>query len=252
MADRIIYDGPPGTVWTNTTPKLQYQFQASLHNTCGACLQYHGKIGGRWPIPLHFGCNCNNVEIPAGQTAPDPFVDFRELLDKMPPEERAKAVGKSNYRLIKEGVVEWKDVVTPSRVRDLREVVSIKKLSVKTMVDAGVKPVIAQEAHRSVNTAAHQLADQTRKELVQKLTGAGVSHEKLVQELTSRITGGVTIAPGPLQPPPPGSPEGGARFAGVARQSSARLGRAPRRRAGEVPRPRHRSRPSAGRRKASA
>ena len=208
MAERIIWNGDPGTVWTNNTDRVKYQFICSLVNTCGTCLQYHMAIGAWWGIPLHYGCRCRQQAVKPGGPAPNAFVDFQEILDTMPHDQQVAAVGASNYRLLKTGVVGWKDVVTPSRVRDLREVVSIKKLSVDRLVKAGVKPRIAEEAHASVNTPEHQLIEQKRKELTEKITAAGLSQEGLVKELASRLAARVRIAPGPPGPPPEGSPPG--------------------------------------------
>ena len=44
MADRVIHTGPAGTVFTNGTARVQWQFLASLWNTCGTCLGYHTRI----------------------------------------------------------------------------------------------------------------------------------------------------------------------------------------------------------------
>ena len=78
---RDIISGDPGTVWDNDTGKVQYQFIAALNNTCGVCLQYHLKISAAWPIPIHYNCRCIQRLIKPGQTAPQPFCDYRELLD---------------------------------------------------------------------------------------------------------------------------------------------------------------------------
>ena len=106
MADaRAIIDGQPGEVWTNDTGWVRYQFFASLVNTCGVCLQYHGKIGPPWPIPIHRGCRCRQSAIPPGRQAPEPFTDYMKLLEGMSRDQQAAAVGASNWRLIQSGAV---------------------------------------------------------------------------------------------------------------------------------------------------
>jgi len=153
---RTIYSGIPGTIWTNDTERPQYQLVVSLINSCGVCIQYHLKIGSPWPIPFHWGCLCEQRIIKVGAQAPHPFCDYMEVIDKLPPEMRGKVVGVSNLILIKKGVVTWSDVVTGSRVRDLREVADRHDLSVERMVKAGIKPSIAAEAHAAVHTSEHE------------------------------------------------------------------------------------------------
>ena len=200
MSDRVIISGDPGTRWENNTEKVQYQFIAALINTCGLCLQYHLKISSMWPIPLHFGCRCIQRLVKPGQTAPHDFVDYRELLDKMPQSEKRAAIGASNYKLLQSGRVKWEDIVTPSRVRDFREIVANKRLTVKQLTDSGVKPAQAKEAHAAVHTPEHEAVEAHRQELLRKLTGAGLSQENLVRELSKGLASRVTIAPGPTGP----------------------------------------------------
>ena len=208
MAERIVWNGEAGDVWTNPTDKVKYQFIASLVNTCGVCLQYHMAIGAWWPIPMHYGCRCRQQPVMPGGPAPNPFVDFREILDHLPHDQQVAAIGAANYRLLKTGTVKWEDIVTRSRVRDLREVVSIKKLSVETMTKAGVRPAIAERAHASVHTPEHELVERKRKELTEKIKGAGLSQEQLVNELSRRLAGRVGIAAGPEAYHPIGTPQG--------------------------------------------
>jgi hypothetical protein len=196
-AARQIFDGDPGTVWTNDQTRVKYQFVCALINTCGFCLQYHLKIGANWGIPLHHGCRCRQVPIAPGAEAPHPFVDYRELLDGLPHDQQVAAIGASNYKLLKEGVVKWEDIVTPNRVKDFRDVVAIKKLSVKKLLDAGVKPQFAEEAHAAVHTPEHERIAAQRKELAQKITAAGLNHEELVEQLSKGLASRVTIAKGP-------------------------------------------------------
>lgn len=195
-SSRIIWNDP-GTRWTNTTDRTKYQFIASLVNTCGLCLSYHMCIGYVWSIPLHFGCRCRQVSIKPGSEAPHAFVDFRELLDNMPHDQQVAAIGSSNYKLLKNGVVEWKDIVTPSRVRPLREVVANKDLTIKTLEGVGIRPAIAKIAHASVNTPEHVLIAQHRRELIAGLHGANVSQKAVVDALAEGLASRVSIAAGP-------------------------------------------------------
>jgi hypothetical protein len=194
---RQIISGDPGTRWVNDTQRVQYQFVPSFIKTCGLCLQYTYKIGAIWGIPLHHGCRCRQDKIIVGAEAPHEFADFREILDAMDHADQVAAIGASNYRLLKEGVVEWKDIVTPSRVRDLREVVANKRLSIKTMVDAGINPKIAAAAHATVNTPEHVLAEQRQMQLVQAATASGARLEDLTKQLGEKIATRVSIAAGP-------------------------------------------------------
>ncbi len=194
---REIISGDPGTTWTNDTGKARYQFICLMINTCGFCLQYHLKISQSWGIPLHFECHCMQRMIKPEQQAPYPFCDYRELLDKMPPDQQRAAIGASSYKLLKSGLATWEDIVTPSRVRDFREVVAKKRLTVDQMVKHGVKPLQAQRAYSAVHTEEHEHVERRRQELLQKITGAGLSQEHLVQELGNRLAARVSIAAGP-------------------------------------------------------
>jgi hypothetical protein len=197
QSQRTVWNGTPGTFWVNDTGKARYQFICSLANTCGFCLQYHLAIAASWGIPLHFGCNCNLVRIAPDATSVHPFVDFRDLLDAMPHDQQVAAIGASNYKLLKEGIADWKDIVTPMRVRSLREVVSIKKLSVKRLVDAGVKPRIAEVAHASVNTPEHVLIEAERQRLMDQIKQAGLNQDQLTRQIAGRLAERVVIGQGP-------------------------------------------------------
>jgi hypothetical protein len=200
MPAREIYDGKAGTRFVNDTGKVLYQFIASLHNTCALCLQYHLKISFAWPIPMHYGCRCIQREIEPGEKAPFDFANYRELLAKMPHDQQVAAMGASNYKLLESGLVQWEDIVSENRVRDFREVVARKRLTVKEMTAHGVKKYQAEEAYRSVHTAAHQAAEQHRQQLLNNLTAAGMSQQALVRELSGRLAERVTLAPGPTGP----------------------------------------------------
>ena len=200
---RDIISGEPGTVWRNDTDRVAYQFTAALINTCGVCLQYHLKIARNWPIPIHYNCRCIQTLIKPGQEAREPFVDYRKLLDAMAPEQQAAAIGASNYRLLKSGLASWEDIVSPNRVRDFREVVAKKKLTVDQMVRHGVSRYQAERAYAAVHTTEHENVERQRRELLRRLFGTGLSQDQLVKELGNRLAARVTIAQGPTGPEGP-------------------------------------------------
>jgi hypothetical protein len=229
MPERFIISGEAGKTWENNTERVRYQFIAALQNTCGVCLQYHLKIGNSWPIPIHYNCRCIARMIKPGAKAPYPFCNYRELLDGFDDSQKAAAIGASNYRLLKSGLATWEDIVTPNRVRDFREVVAKKRLTVDTMVKHGVKKYQAERAYDAVHTAEHQHVERKRRELVQQLTGAGLAQDKLVEELSKRLANRVIIAPGPKgedvgRPQDTGGPAwGGGRLPGTGASDAATL-----------------------------
>lgn len=164
MFGRNIIRGEAGTRWTNETEFMAYQFAASMQNTCGTCLQYHLAISSFWPIPIHFGCRCVQLPIPPGAQAPFPFVDYRAMLAKMEPHQQAIAIGASNWKLLKAGVATWADIVTAYRVRDLAEVVSLLKLSVKQLLAARVRPADATRAVGMAGMTEEEHAERRRRE----------------------------------------------------------------------------------------
>jgi hypothetical protein len=153
-------------------------------------------IGSWWPIPIHRCCRCRQYPIAVGAAAPHPFTDFRQILDGLPHGQQVEAIGASLKRLLDAGVVKWDEIVTKYRVRTLREVVALHKISLATMEEAGVRAGIAKAAHAAVHTAEAELVRQHRAELIGKLTEAGVSQEKLVEELARGIAGRAVIAGG--------------------------------------------------------
>lgn len=219
----VQFNGTPGTTWTNDTGKVKYQFIANLRNTCGVCLQYHLAIGNSWPIPMHFGCNCVQRLIPPGGES-RPFVDFREVLADLPPDQKAAAVGAANWRLIESGRVKWADVVTEGRVRGLAEVVSLKRVTVKEMRGLGIGKLAAERAFAAGNAAAATLADEARRRLAEALRAKGIGREQAGRAVAERLASRLTIKEGPSGPqgtlvrlgPPPSLPP--APVAAVAAQ----------------------------------
>ena len=198
---RVIIRGEPGTTWTNDTGFVQSQLVCSMVNTCGACLQYHLAITRRWGIPLHFGCNCSQVTIKRDAEAPHEFCDYRKLLDEMTLEQQVKAIGGANYRLLKEGLATWDDIVTRNRVRTLQQVVARNKITVRQMVDAGVRPDVARRAYETVHTPEADLIEAQRRELFRAIQKSGIAQDVLVEELGKRLAARVIVAPPPSTPP---------------------------------------------------
>ena len=194
---RVIWNGDEGEVWTNDTDRHAYQFLANWHNTCGVCAQYdHAISPTRWPIPIHNHCNCRQEVVKAGAKA-KPWVNYREIAAELPEDQQVALVGRSNWKLIQSGMVKWEDVVTPYRLRSLREVVAIRDLDVKQLTGAGVTRRVAENAHAAVNTPAHQLVAQQRQQLLQNLTGAGMSPAQVRELAASGLGKRVVIGAGP-------------------------------------------------------
>jgi len=192
----IFNGGEAGVRWVNRTGRVQYQFFCNLVNVCGACLQYHLAISSSWPVPLHFGCRCRSKVVMPGDLAPEPFVDFRELLDKMPHHRQVAAIGASNYRLLRRGLVKWEDVVTRYRVRSFREVLILGKVKAQSAVDAGIRPALVEAALAGGELSEAELDRAHRLELVESLRSARVSQDALVAALERGMTAAAAVAGG--------------------------------------------------------
>ena len=106
------------------------------------------------------------------------------------------------------------------------------------MTDHGVKKYQAEQAYSAVHTAEHEHVERQRRELLQKLTGAGLSQENLVRELSRpagrtghdrrRPDGPYTTGPAWSGGPLPGT--GGSSAAELARLIGGIAGPARRRR----------------------
>ena len=195
---RGVITGAPGERYRNDTERPVWQFVADLANTCGLCLQYHHAVGHWWPIPLHINCRCTQVRVPPGQLAPHAFVDFQHVLAEMPASQQTAAIGRACYQLLERGVIEWRDVVTPSRVRTLEEVVARKRLTVDALEKAGVRPGTARRAWDAVHTQAHASAEQGRREAAASLLLAGADQKHLARALASEVGKrvGMPVIPG--------------------------------------------------------
>jgi hypothetical protein len=199
MADRVIYTGEPGTVFTNGTAWVQWQFLASLWHTCGTCLGYHTRVSPQpWPIPIHPGCRCRSVPIVPGGDAPEPFIDRAQLFRALPRDRQAVAVGGLVVlRLLDHGLAAWEDVVTPERVRDVWEVVRRRKLTVEQLVKAGIPRFRAEAAVARARSAEAEAAAEEahRRERLQRLVGPDRAAAALARALATVV--GRMVMPAP-------------------------------------------------------
>ncbi len=203
---RQFITGQPGEAWSNDGDRAKYQYICQLSHSCGVCISYHLMIGDWWPIPLHRSCACNQVVILPGSTA-RPFADFQQIWDDLTPQQQLSAVGKSAYTLIEEGVVDFTDVVSPTHVLTLQEVVAEQGLTVDEMVGAGVRRDIAERAYAAANTPAAILDQQRRQQLIDQIRDAGLSDAQIRDLVGEAITERVGITSGPSGPqsmPPSG------------------------------------------------
>lgn len=196
---KLITNGTPGTTWANATGKVQYQLLVSWQNSCGLCCQYDRAIGPLWPTPFHRGCRCRQKAIWPGADSL-PFVDFRAEVTKLDRPQQSRVIGRSNLVLVERGVIGWDDVVTSARVRSLREVVSRLGLTVDQLTKAGVVRRVAEEAHRSVNTPAHAIAEAERREAIRRFQELGVGKPQIKEMFGARMAARVGIAGGPSGP----------------------------------------------------
>ncbi|MGZ6045671.1 MAG: hypothetical protein ACXWNW_14175 [Isosphaeraceae bacterium] len=129
-----------------------------------------------------------------------PFVDFRAKILTVPPSQQAVIVGKSNLAMVESGLVKWDDVVTPSRIRSLREVVSRKRLTVDQMVGSGVTRGRAEEAWNAVHTGTHTASEANRAKQVKALLGKGYTRQQIVDAAGRAIGSRIGIVEGPSGP----------------------------------------------------
>ncbi len=196
---RLMISGEPGEVHVNDTGKIQYQLIVSWHNSCAVCIQFDHKVGSFWPIPFHRGCLCTQLPVTPGQAA-RPFVDYREKIQAVSHAQRANIMGRSNLAMVESGLVNWSDVVTPTRIRSLREVVSRKRLTVDQMVASGVTRGRAREAYDAVHTGTHTETEARRQELVKKILAKGYTRRQILDAAGRSIGSRVSIGEGPSGP----------------------------------------------------
>lgn len=131
-----------------------------------------------------------------GMTA-EPFVDYRAKILDVPRGQQANIMGRSNLALVESGLVDWSDVVSSTRIRSLREVVSRKKLTVNQMTAAGVTRGRAESAWQAVHTNTHEAKEVRRQQLVSKLLNKGFSRQQILDAAGRSIGSRISIGEGP-------------------------------------------------------
>jgi hypothetical protein len=94
--------------------------------------------------------------------AAHPFVDYAAEVEALGPVEQRRVMGKANYALVESGAVEWRDVVTRTRIRSLAEVVERAGLTERELVNAGVAPRQARQAWATLRGPAAAARPQPR------------------------------------------------------------------------------------------
>jgi hypothetical protein len=206
-----VFSGAPGDRWRNDTGRILYQYHCSFDRSCARCIQYAGRVGAYWPIPLHYGCNCTQSAVPPGRTA-RPFIDYRAEMAKLTESQQQHAMGVSNWRLVESGTVKWTDVVTRTEIRPLEAVVANNRLTLDDLTKAGVKRGIAERALLGKIGPEVVAQNAQVKAAVEKLRGLGLSEEQIkagiIERLKARVgiqstaSGAQRVAPRPPEPPP--------------------------------------------------
>ena len=101
-----------------------------------------------WPIPFHPHCECEQLEIPAGQEAPLESQTPADLIACVEASARPRLLGTDVARLLEAGLVGYADVVAEGwRYATLEELVRKKGLTLEQLRRAGVAE---DEARRAV------------------------------------------------------------------------------------------------------
>lgn len=200
MSD-LGWRGEPGDQWLNNTGMVAFQFICSFDNSCETCIQLHSSISeSPWPVPLHDNCQCENLEIYPGDLAEE-YVDYVDYVQRLVTHRRTAIIGWSNQRLIDDGVIKFDDVVTPTRIKTLAEVVKENDLTVDEMVAAGIPRSTAQ---RAFNASKSEIADirQRHRDILDKLVNVAAGHANALRNAVASGVGGVPLStPGGLVGP---------------------------------------------------
>lgn len=191
----ITINGAAGTIWTNDTGAIVFQFLAALRHTCGRCLKHHTRIAPWWGIPLHLRCQCEQIPIAPGAAAAFPFVNFQSLFDGLHAADKREAVGASCYRLIETGLVKLDQVVLADRVRDLWEVVALAGLDEAELVKAGVQQGVAREAVENAHMSLEEHEARQERARIAEAAGAALAQAAVVSAI--RGAGGAGLVAGP-------------------------------------------------------
>jgi len=114
----------------------------------------------------------------------------------MPHDQQVKAIGAANYKLLKAGVVRWTEIVTPYRVRTLREVLVLGDVTAAAAIEAGVRPAIVEAALAGGELTEAELDREYRAELVGRLRAARASQADLVAAIGRGATAAAAVAGG--------------------------------------------------------
>jgi hypothetical protein len=144
-----------------------------------------------WPIPQHSWCACWESEVYPGDEA-WPFVDFSDHLKSLTNDQKEGALGRSLWRLVVLGVVDWEDVVMADRIRSLAEVVKRNRLTVEDLVDAGIPRATAQRAVNASVAPAAEIIKRHRDELHRRV-GVAAAHDAGLRKAVAAGVGGTPL-----------------------------------------------------------
>ncbi len=187
----FVWQGDPGSAWTNDTDKVWWQFECSFVNSCEYCMSLHSTIAPfPFPIPMHEHCGCYQEPVMPG-TESGPFVNFDDYLRGLSDGEKERSIGESLWKLIQKKVVGWEDVVTPDRIKTLAEVVKSNRLSVEDLIKAGVSKAVADRAANYSKAEVSEIIKRHRDELIKVLSSA----TKWADELRKGVAAGIGGTP---------------------------------------------------------
>lgn len=177
-----------GESWTNNTGVFAWQRIVQWVNSCALCGQYHLVIHTQREIPtrpLHRKCNCDDVMIPPGQSGAA-FADVHKIVAGLPEDMQRVYFGASNWQMVESGLIKFRDVATPYRVRTLTEVVQVKNLTRGQMLKAGVKEQVVKKVFATIE---HPELAGKWKEIAELITDiAGEGRPLIVQVIAKEVS----------------------------------------------------------------
>jgi hypothetical protein len=151
----------PGTRWVNPTSTTWYQLLSSLRRPCRACIVRHGAVSPRpWDIPFHPHCECAQLAVPPGKTAP---IDGRTpagVVRQITTGGQEQLLDVDTVRIIQAGLVTLEDAVGADdwRILDFAALVAAHGLTRAQLEDAGVPSWEADRVLGAAGTAAVETA----------------------------------------------------------------------------------------------
>lgn len=88
-------------------------------------------------------------------------------------------MGRENWLLFRAGLAGWSNIVTKFAVLELHGVVSVCRISVDAMVQAGISRTKAEEAY----DAAHRIANESKRRIREALRKKGWPEERIQSSL---------------------------------------------------------------------